>query len=368
MLIILSSIIVPGFWTLLVLMLLFSWMSLVDLVRAEFLRARNLDFVRAARALGAGNPGIMRRHMLPNAMVSTLTFMPFILNGSITALTSLDFLGFGLPPGSPSLGRAALQGKNNLQAPWLGITGFVVLGADAVAAGLRRRGGARRLRPAQDVPAEARHGAARGRDLSVDFRRRRAPGRGRARRLLRRSTAARPWRMVGESGSGKSVTALSILQLLPYPAASHPDRQHPPRRPGAGRPPTTALLRTVRGDRVGMIFQEPMTSLNPLHTVERQVGEVLIVHRGLGRAGRARPRRWSCCAWSASRCRDAARRLPAPALRRPAPAGDDRHGAGERARPADRRRADHRARRHHPGADPAAAEGAAGAGSAWRCC
>ena len=127
LLIIMSSLIVPGFWSLLILMLLFSWMALVDLVRAEFLRARNLDFVRAARALGVGNATIMWRHLLPNAMVSTLTFMPFILSGSITTLTSLDFLGFGLPPGSPSLGELLTQGKNNLQAPWLGITSFMVL-------------------------------------------------------------------------------------------------------------------------------------------------------------------------------------------------------------------------------------------------
>jgi microcin C transport system permease protein len=127
LLIIMSSFIVPGFWTLLTLMLLFSWMSLVDLVRAEFLRARNLDFVRAARALGVGNATIMFRHILPNAMVSTLTFLPFVLNGSIVTLTSLDFLGFGLPPGSPSLGELLNQGKNNLQAPWLGISGFLVI-------------------------------------------------------------------------------------------------------------------------------------------------------------------------------------------------------------------------------------------------
>ena len=109
------------------LLLLFCWMALVGVVRAEFLRARNLDFVRAARALGVGNLTIMFRHILPNAMVATLTFLPFVLSGSITTLTSLDFLGFGLPPGSPSLGELLAQGKNNLQAPWLGITGFVVL-------------------------------------------------------------------------------------------------------------------------------------------------------------------------------------------------------------------------------------------------
>src|SRR5438552_3311802 len=108
-------------------MLLFSWMSLVAVVRAEFLRARNLDYVRAARALGVRNTVIMARHLLPNAMVATLTFLPFILNGAITTLTSLDFLGFGLPPGSASLGEILAQGKANLQAPWLGLTGFVVL-------------------------------------------------------------------------------------------------------------------------------------------------------------------------------------------------------------------------------------------------
>jgi microcin C transport system permease protein len=127
LLIILSSIIQPNFWWLLGIMLLFSWMSLVDLVRAEFLRARNFDYVRAARALGVANPVIIWRHVLPNAMVATLTFMPFILNGSITTLTSLDFLGFGLPAGSPSLGELLAQGKNNLQAPWLGFTSFLVL-------------------------------------------------------------------------------------------------------------------------------------------------------------------------------------------------------------------------------------------------
>jgi microcin C transport system permease protein len=127
LLIILASIVEPNFWWLLGLMLLFSWMSLVGVVRAEFLRARNFDYVRAARALGVANAVIMARHVLPNAMVATLTFMPFILNGSITTLTSLDFLGFGLPPGSPSLGEILAQGKANLQAPWLGITGFLVL-------------------------------------------------------------------------------------------------------------------------------------------------------------------------------------------------------------------------------------------------
>ncbi len=141
-LIILASVIVPGFWSLLFIMVLFGWTALVGVVRAEFLRTRNFDYVRAARALGVSDRVIMRRHVLPNAMVSTLTFLPFILNGSVTTLTALDFLGFGLPPGSPSLGELLNQGKNNLQAPWLGFSGFLVVGADAYAADLHRRSGA----------------------------------------------------------------------------------------------------------------------------------------------------------------------------------------------------------------------------------
>lgn len=126
-LIILSSVVEPGFWWLLGIMLLFSWTSLVPVVRAEFLRARNFDYVRAARALGLPNRTIIVRHVLPNAMVATITFLPFILTGGITSLTALDFLGLGLPPGSPSLGELLLQGKNNTQAPWLGIASFMVL-------------------------------------------------------------------------------------------------------------------------------------------------------------------------------------------------------------------------------------------------
>ena len=127
LLIILASIVEPNFWWLLGLMLMFSWMSLVGVVRAEFLRARNFTFVQAARALGVSNTVIMFKHILPNAMVAALTFLPFILNGSITTLTALDFLGFGLPPGSASLGELLNQGKANLHAPWLGLTAFFVL-------------------------------------------------------------------------------------------------------------------------------------------------------------------------------------------------------------------------------------------------
>ncbi|KAB7628377.1 ABC transporter permease [Alkalilimnicola sp. S0819] len=126
-LIILASVVKPNFWWLLGIMMLFSWTSLVGVVRAEFLRARNFDYVRAARALGAPDRTIIVRHVLPNAMVATLTFLPFILTNGIVALAALDFLGLGLPAGSASLGELLSQGKNNLHAPWLGITGFMTL-------------------------------------------------------------------------------------------------------------------------------------------------------------------------------------------------------------------------------------------------
>lgn len=127
LLIILSGFIQPGFFWLLFIMLLFSWMGLVDVVRAEFLRCRNLEYVLSAKALGVSNTRIMFKHILPNAFVSAMTFFPFILNSSITTLTSLDFLGFGMPAGSASLGEILAQGKNNIQAPWLGISAFLTL-------------------------------------------------------------------------------------------------------------------------------------------------------------------------------------------------------------------------------------------------
>jgi microcin C transport system permease protein len=127
-LIILASIVQPNFWWLLIILLLFSWMGYVGVVRAEFLRARNLDYVRAAKALGVPNRKIILRHLLPNATVATITLLPFSLSASVTALSGLDFLGFGLPPGSASLGEMVNQGRNNLQAPWLGLTSFFTLG------------------------------------------------------------------------------------------------------------------------------------------------------------------------------------------------------------------------------------------------
>ncbi len=126
-LIIIASMVQPTFWILLVIMLLFGWMGLVGLVRAESLRARNFEYVQAARAMGLGSLTIIRRHVLPNALVATVTFLPFILAGSVTTLTGLDFLGFGLPPGSASLGEMINQGKNNINAPWIGLSVFVTL-------------------------------------------------------------------------------------------------------------------------------------------------------------------------------------------------------------------------------------------------
>ncbi len=307
LLIILASVVTPSFWWLLAFMLLFSWMALVGVVRAEFLRARNLDYVRAARALGVGNPRIIARHVLPNAMVAALTFLPFITSGAVVTLTALDFLGFGLPPGSASLGELLKQGKDNLQAPWLGFSAFLVIAvmlsllvfigeavrdafdprktfapepaaggetaAPAAEPGSGSRGSGTALVAVEDLAV--RFGSGPGAVEAVD---------GASFTIRRGETVA----LVGESGSGKSATALSILQLLPYPAASHPR--------GSIRFEGTELLgadprmlQGIRGDRIAMIFQEPMTSLNPLHTIERQIGETLKLHKGLdGPAAAAR--------------------------------------------------------------------------------
>ena len=312
LLIILASVVTPSFWWLLGFMLLFSWMALVGVVRAEFLRARNLDYVKAARALGVGNPRIIARHVLPNAMVAALTFLPFVTSGAVVTLTALDFLGFGLPPGSASLGELLKQGKDNLHAPWLGFTAFLVIAVMLsllvfIGEGVRDAFDPRKTFAPESAgraePAAAPAGTARAagaepapgpgadapllaiRDLAVRFGS--GPGAveavdGVSLAVHRGETVA----LVGESGSGKSATALSVLQLLPYPAASHPR--------GSIRFQGTELvdadprtLQRIRGDRIAMIFQEPMTSLNPLHTIERQVGETLKLHKGLDGPGAA---------------------------------------------------------------------------------
>ncbi len=308
LLIILASVVTPSFWWLLGLMLLFQWTSLVGVVRAEVLRARNFDYVRAARALGLADFPIMFRHVLPNAMVAALTFLPFITSGALVTLTSLDFLGFGLPPGSASLGELLRQGKDNLHAPWLGFTGFTVIATMLslmvfVGEGVRDAFDPRKTF-GEAAPDDGDDGELASlatsptnavdpdallvvKNLGVRF----GAGvnafdavKGVSFSIARGETVA----LVGESGSGKSVTALSILQLLPYPLASHPSgsiRFRDREIVGAAEP----LLREIRGDQIGMIFQEPMTSLNPLHTVERQVSETLELHKGLrGEAARAR--------------------------------------------------------------------------------
>ncbi|MGM0692026.1 MAG: ABC transporter permease [Pseudomonadota bacterium] len=169
LLIILASLVEPNLWWLLGIMLLFSWLGLVDVVRAEFLRARNLEYVRAARAMGLPSRLIMWRHVLPNAMVATLTFIPFLFTGAITTLTALDFLGFGLPPGSPSLGELVAQGKNNLQAPWLGITAFVTLSVMLsllvfIGEGLRDAFDPRHIQHAASPPPAPSHPSRSGQD------------------------------------------------------------------------------------------------------------------------------------------------------------------------------------------------------------
>ncbi len=310
LLLIISSVLVPGFFVLLGILLLFSWVALVGVVRAEFLRARNVGYVRAARALGVKNLTIMFRHLLPNAMVATLTFVPFVLNGSITTLTSLDFLGLGMPPGSPSLGELLAQGKNNLQAPWLGLTGFIVISlmlsllifvGEAVRDAFdprktfvsfdnksRAPTAETHTEPAAtEIETSGEPALLKVRNLHVEFRQGDSmvsAVNGVSFDIRQGETLA----LVGEFGSGKSVTALSILKLLPYPSAHHSAGSVT----FAGKELLWAdekTLREVRGNRISMIFQEPMSSLNPLHTVERQVGEVLAVHRGMsGAAARAR--------------------------------------------------------------------------------
>lgn len=173
LLIILASLVEPNIWWLLGIMLLFSWLGLVDIVRAEFLRARNLEYVRAARAMGLPPHLIMWRHVLPNAMVATLTFIPFLFTGAITTLTALDFLGFGLPPGSPSLGELVAQGKNNLQAPWLGITAFVSLSLMLsllvfIGEGLRDAFDPRHIEHGESVPAPALQSEALAHDPAAE--------------------------------------------------------------------------------------------------------------------------------------------------------------------------------------------------------
>jgi len=298
LLIILASVVEPNIFWLMLILGMFSWMPLVRLVRAEFLRARNFDFVKSARSLGVGDFTIMRRHVLPNAMVAAMTYLPFILTGAIASLTALDFLGFGLPIDSPSLGRLLSQAKSNLQAPWIGISVFVTLAVMLtllifIGEGVRDAFDPRRTmtseteedRLATSTPVIAEHTtpetkATRKTVLEVNDLWVRFGSNDAVRGVGFTIDAGETVALVGESGSGKSVTALSVLQLLPYPMASHPR--------GSVKLLGTEMigashdqLKALRGAAAAMIFQEPMTSLNPLHTVEKQIGEILKIHSGM---------------------------------------------------------------------------------------
>ena len=395
LLIILATFVEPNFWWLLGLMLLFSWTALVGVVRAEFLRARNFDYVRAARALGVSDPVIIWRHVLPNATVATITFLPFILNGSITTLTSLDFLGFGLPPGSASLGELLGPGQGEFAGAVARAHGFFRAGADAEPVDLHRRGRARRVRPAQGddvssaqspLPATGRGpispldpGRRSGRvspgmsllevrDLSVTFGGwRGAPPVEAVKRVSFTLDRGETLALVGESGSGKSVTALSILQLLPYPAASHtPGEQHPLRRRGDGRGAAGAAAAGARQPhRDGLPGADDLAQ-PAAHARQADRRGPADPQAHVGRGG-ARAHARTVASGRHPRRREPARRLSAPALRRAAPARHDRDGDRQRARHPDRRRADDRARRDDPGADPrsdARAEGPARHGAA----
>ena len=355
-LIILSAILAPSFFVLLTILLLFSWVSLVHLVRAEFLRARNFEYVNAARALGLSNAKIIVKHVLPNAMVATLTFLPFIVNSSIS---HPDLARFPRPRHAARLAVARRASASRQVEPVGAVDRALRLrrhSVDAVAPHLHRRSGPRRFRPEKDVLVSEADPLLDVRELSIAF----AQGGERKTvvdRISFRLEKGRALALVGESGSGKTVTAQAIVRLLPQPAASYPTgeilfRGHDVLKMSDDE------LRAMRGASVTMVFQEPMTSLNPLHPIERQIGEIIALHHG--RAAATKEKSSSFYRGRHRRPRPEARRLSPSALRRPAPAGDDRDGARQPSRSPDRRRAHDRARRHRAGADPQAAQGPPG--------
>ena len=281
-LIIVSSLLLPSFWTLLIVLLLFSWTSLVGVVRAEFLRTRNFDYVKAAKVLGMSNARIIIRHILPNAMVSALTYIPFILSGAIVALTALDFLGFGLPAGEPSLGELVRQGKENLQAPWIGISTFVLLSVLLsclifVGEGVRDALDPYRTEPILKNKAkicsrkDENTALLSVKDLHIAFGDKEIVH-GISFDIPKGKTVA----FVGHSGSGKSVTALTILGLLAQASVNGSICFDGKELLSL----SNEKMRRLRGRRIALVFQEPMTSLNPLHKVSHQIGEVLKLHFG----------------------------------------------------------------------------------------
>ena len=366
LLIIFSAVFSPSVALLLILLSLFGWMGLSDYVRAEFLRNRQMDYVRAARALGVGNGRIMWKHILPNSMTPVVTFLPFRMSAAILALTSLDFLGLGVPPGTPSLGELLSQGKNNIDAWWISLSTFAVLVitlllltfmGDALRDALDPRKAEMQVRGPPAAPW--RHAAARGQGPA---RRVRRQG-GRPRRRLFDRSPGEKLALVGESGSGKTVTALSLLGLVQNAKVTGSARFAPAE--GAQARDLLSLsereLLAIRGQQIAMIFQEPMTALNPLYTVGDQIAEVLQLQEGLTRRrGLARGDRGAGGDGHA-RARAARRCLSAPALGRPAPAGHDRDGAVGPAAAAAGRRADHGAGRDAAHPDPGPAVGGAAA-------
>lgn len=307
-LIIASSLIRPDFWWLLLIMTLMSWVRLVGVVRAEFLKGRNLEYVQAAKALGVNDFAIIFRHILPNAVVAAMTYLPFIMCGSISMLTSLDFLGFGMPSGSPSIGELLSSGKNNPYAPWLGISAFAVLSVclsllvfigEGMRDALDPRSGKHGFIPAVLRPNRKNdHKADKGvflalKNLKISFfadfcvcgeSNKIEAVKDFSFEMKKGEILA----VVGESGSGKTVAALSITGLLKRDGAviedgsisfmdediDYHDEKH---------------LREIRGGKISYIFQEPLASLNPLHSIERQITERLIYIEGvLPRMAKAR--------------------------------------------------------------------------------
>ena len=282
-LIIVSSLLLPSFGTLLVVMLLFSWTSLVGVVRAEFLRARNFEYVKAARVLGVSNFRIMLRHILPNALVSALTYIPFILSGAVVALTALDFLGFGLPPGEPSLGELVRQGKENLNAPWIGFAAFIVLAVLLSALIFIGEG----VRDAFDPRKEKKHtpsvcqklSFSRSKDvlnvshLSITFENKKV-----VHDISFVVPQGKTVALMGASGSGKSVTALAVMGLVRGAEIRGSIQLNGQELIGLNE----KKMQKLRGRKIAYIFQEPMTALNPLHRVGRQVMEVFTIHFGHG--------------------------------------------------------------------------------------
>ncbi len=279
-LIIVSSIFLPSFWTLLIVLLLFSWTSLVGVVRAEFLRARNFDYVKAARALGVSDMRIMLRHILPNALVASVTYIPFILSGGIVALTALDFLGFGLPAGSPSMGELVRQGKDNINAVWLGLSAFVSMACVLVCLVFIGEGVRSAFDTRQKTYANAKYQLIAQkpsqkllcvRHLSICFAGKKVVD-DVSFDIEKGQTVA----LVGESGSGKSVTSLAILGVLQNALVSGSVQLNGQELIGK----TQKEMAPILGRQIGLVFQEPMTSLNPLHKIEKQIKEVMLLHKG----------------------------------------------------------------------------------------